>query len=287
MPIEFFSTPNDYRIKQSFVSPTVYLDHWAVRMFADNLELQNWFVTTLLSKGGTILLSHISLAEFAKASDPRHCRDAEAFFERLLPNIYLTDFAFDKVLVQENGESNNSKRFWPSADLPQLKLFGERANGSELGFTMAGFIEMAHINRSEINGLMDDLAQLITNQLLQARNDPAFVEKARNILPSDERPRTLVILGELLRGFHLDPIAPISKNDAIDLLHAAMSVNCCDYVLLDGAWAQRVEQMRQRIDKTSMQMPIAKCFSKRNNGIAAFLADLEAFPDSHDEAVGT
>ena len=147
MPIEFFDATSETRVRQSFVSPTVYLDHWAIRMFSDDLALQDRLVKALRSKGGTLLLSNISFSEFAVPSDARHAADAEDFIERLLPNIYLTDFALDKVLEQERSEPNNAKRFWPSADLPQLELFAERQD-APLGFTMRGFITPAHVNRA-------------------------------------------------------------------------------------------------------------------------------------------
>ena len=271
MPIDFFQAPDGVHVRQSFDSPTVYLDHWAIRMFSDDLEIQDRFVNALMSKGGTLLLSNFSFEEFGRATDPRHCRDAEAFLERLLPNIFLTDFALDKVFAQELTEPNNQKRFWPSADLPQLKLF------AELGCTMHGFITLAYRNRVELCKLSNDLSQITLGALESARSDPAYVVKARNTRPSDARPRTWVILGELMRGFNLDRTARMSMNDTIDLMHAAMPVNCCDYVLLDGPWVERVEKMGQRIVKAAMNMPIAKCFSKRGNGVAAFLADLEAF----------
>ena len=105
---------------------------------------------------------------------------------------------------------------------------------------------------------------------------PVNVAKVRAVQPNDDRPRTLIILGELMRGFHLDPAAPISDNDVVDLLHAAMPINCCDYARLDGAWAERVEKMKQRIAKTGSTMPLAKCFSSRDQGVQAFLQDLEA-----------
>ena len=56
-----------------------------------------------------------------------------------------------------------------------------------------------------------------------------------------------------------------------------MPINCCDYVLLDGAWTERVEKMKQRIAKAGSTMPVAKCFSKRNQGVQAFLDELEGF----------
>ena len=89
MPIDFFMATDGVHVRQSFDSPTVYLDHWAIRMFSDEPSLQDRFVNALMSRCGTLLLSNTSLVEFARATDARHCRDAEKFLERLLPNIFL------------------------------------------------------------------------------------------------------------------------------------------------------------------------------------------------------
>lgn len=277
MPITFFDAPDGTHVRQSFDSPTVYLDHWAIRLFSEELDLQNRFVYSLLAKAGTLLISHISFSEFAALSDARHCSQAEAFFERLLPNIYLTDFAFDKLLQKERDEPNNAKRFWPPADLPQLKLFVERAGRQSSRLTMRGFVALTHETRYQISESTKVLKRTLVDGFTAARNEAEYVAKARRIYPSDKRLRTLLILGELMRSFNLDPNAPITENDAIDLLHAAMPVNCCDFVLLDGPWAERVEKMRYRVSKTAMEMPIASCFSQRNNGVENFLAALENF----------
>lgn len=277
MPIEFFQSPNGPSVKPSFDAPTVYLDHWAMRLFSDDHVLQDRFVAALMAKRGTILLSEVSLYEFVVASDSKHCIGAEAFLERVLPNIFFTDFDLRRILERERKESDNARRFWPPADLTQLKFFVERAQTANLGFTMHGLIQTLHTNRSSLLPSFDRLKQQLLDGLENARGDFAYVRKARNVQPSNDRTRTFVIIGELMRGFNLDPNAPIAKNDAIDLLHAAMPINCCDYVLLDNAWAERVEKMKQRIVKSSMNMPLAKCFSQRNSGIEAFLKDLEAF----------
>jgi hypothetical protein len=279
MPIEFFQSPNGLSARQSFDSPTVYLDHWAIRLFSDDRALQDRFVAAMVNKRGTLLLSHLSLMEFAPAADRSHCEDAEAFIQRLLPGIYLTDFRIDETLSREQAEPNNVRRFWPTADLPQLKLFAERAQ--QLGrLTMGGFICLAHTHRDALGQLMDEYITKVQGGLEQARADPAYVEKARSVPISDRRPRTHIIGGELMRTFNLDANAPITRNDVVDMVHALAPLNCCDYVLLDGPWAERVAKMNQRIAKTSMAMPIAKCFSRRDNGLGAFLDDLEAFDGS-------
>jgi hypothetical protein len=277
MPIEFFESPEGLRVGQSFDSPTVYLDHWAIRLFSDDRTLQDRLVTALSQKQGTLLVSNISMAELGAAADPRHIMDAEAFLERCLPRLFLTDFRLDDVLARERNEANNATRFWPTADLPQLKLFGERSHAVGRSFTMYGFAQMAYEHRTPINGLMSDMARKMTAAVEKARSDPDYVRKARDAPLNDSRPRTLLIMGELLRGFILDSNSLMSQNDAVDLVHAAMPLNCCDYVLLDGPWTERVAKLKLRLAKSPMVMPIAKCFSRRNDGINEFLTDLENF----------
>ena len=257
MPIEFYATEGGILARQSFNSPTVYLDHWAIRTFSDNHDIQERLVNALILKGGTLVLSQLSLAEFARATDSRHCRDCEAFIERLLPNIFFADCAEEKILEQERIEADNQRRFWPSADLSTLKYFCERAQNAPLGFTMHGFITLAHEYRTELVKSTDRAATEIVECIESVRKNPNFVRKTRSTIPDDRRPRTKVILGELIRGYILDRDAPISKNDAIDLQHAAMSVNCCDYVLLDGPWAERVEKMKLRIDQRQLLFPFS------------------------------
>ena len=56
MPIDFFDASDGKHVRQSFVSPTVYLDHWAIRLFSEELGLQDRFVQLLRAKAGTLLL---------------------------------------------------------------------------------------------------------------------------------------------------------------------------------------------------------------------------------------
>jgi hypothetical protein len=225
MPIEFFNSPEGLKVGQSFDLPTVYLDHWAIRLFSDDRTLQDRLVMALLQKRGTLLVSHFSMAELGAAADPRHVIDAEQFLERCFPQLFLTDFRLDEVLARERNESTNATRFWPTADLPRLKLFGERSQAAGRSFTMAGFANMAYGHRAAIVQLMNDMACKMKEAVEKARTDPDYIREARDAPLNDRRPRTLLIIGELLRGFIRDSNAPISENDAVDLIHAAMPLN--------------------------------------------------------------
>jgi hypothetical protein len=277
MPIEFFASEGGTRVRQSFISPTIYIDHWALRLFSDDEKLQHKLVDTLMRKQGTLLLSTLSFAEFARDDDRRHTVAAEDFLERLLPNIYLTDFAFDKIHAQEINQPDNVRRFWPSADLSQLKLFAERAPEAPLGFSMRGFIAMARDNYATLEPITNKAVAMIRACMESQRNDTKYVRAARNARPTSKRTRTFIILAELMREFILNPSQKIGNNDVMDMLHAAIPVNCCDFVLLDGAWEDRVSKLNQRIKSSGTTMPIAKCYSRRNNGVSRFLNDLNAF----------
>ncbi|AMC34020.1 hypothetical protein [Janthinobacterium sp. B9-8] len=275
MPIEIHIKSSVLHVQQSFISPTVYLDHWAIRLFSEDIALQNRFVSALNNKKGTLLISTFSLSEFSSSNNSRHAIDAESFIERLLPNIFLTDFALNKIIDRERAETNNIKRFWPPADLPQLIFLIQNSPHNKL--TFSGFITLAHIYRDEILEEQRALVLQIKEKIEMCRSSPSSIKQAKNNKPDNNLPRTIIILDELLRGYYLDLTAPITNNDIIDLLHAMIPINCCDFVLLDGAWEQRVQRMKHRIANAGLDLPLAECFSRRKDGIYAFLNKLEAF----------
>jgi hypothetical protein len=278
MPVEFLRAGDGMRVRQSFDAPSVYLDHWAIRQFSDDRPLQDRFVSALAAKSGTLLLSNFTFAEFARPDDRRHTEAAEQFLERVLPRIFFTDFAFDKLESQEREEPDNTRRFPPPPDLPQLKLFAEREQSAPLGFTIRGFIAMARDNCAQLEPVTRDVIASIRSAIEASRKDPIYVKAMRNLAPIASRTRTRVIMAELMREFVLNESLAIGDNDIVDMIHATVPVNCCDFVLLDGAWVDRVNKLRQRIRKVEAVMPIAVCYSARDNGVQQFLSALEAFP---------
>lgn len=278
MPIEFIATADGEYVQQGFLSPTVYMDHWAIRLLSDDRTLQDRFVKALQAKRGTLLLSNISLSEFSAASDAHHCRDAEILFSRVMPNIYFTDFALlDKLLAREEAQPDSEMRQIPPPDLWMLKFCAENARDTSGKLTMNGIVTLSHTHRDQLIAATDSMVQMVRHGIERTRNDPFYMAKFRKLMPDGARPRTEIILGELLRDFKLGQTKPISDNDVLDLLHAVMPINCCDFVLLDGPWTERIEKMRRRIQKANLVMPIAQCFSKRNEGVFDFLKGLEGF----------
>lgn len=276
MPIDLVMSGEETRVCQTFESPTVYFDHWAICEFSDDISLQDRFVRAMLEMRGTFVLSHTNLAEFSTATDPRHVQSAERFLDRLMPNVYLTDLCLDKADAFEPRFVGD--RMYPSEDLPMLKLLAELSIAKGLSPTLIGFISLAHQYRDRISRQFSQSRQSVLDALQTQRMDPAFVEGARRSTPDCHRPKTRMVMGELMRELIIDPSATITVNDIADWQHAIVPISCCDYVLLDSKWEQRVRAMVKRASNAGSDLSFAKCFSKRSAGLIRFLEDFEGWP---------
>jgi hypothetical protein len=233
-------------------------------------------VKAIVAKRGTFVLSHTNLAEYANPSDPKHAEAAERFLERLMPNVYLTDFDLEKAEGFERQPDYAGQPMWPSADLPMLKFVAERSLAAETGLSMMGFVTLSHVYRERLSEVFAESNKNILSALNKQRADSAYVAKARRSVPDATRPKTWVVMGELMRELTIDSNASITVNDIVDWQHAILPVSCCDYVLLDGKWEQRVRALTNRVTQQGLHLTLAKCFSKRDNGLERFLSALEA-----------
>lgn len=277
MPMELYQEGSDLRVKQTFDLPAVYFDHWAICEFSDDSALQDRLVAAIHSKGGTFLFSATNLAEFTSASDPRHAEAAEMFLDRLMPHVYLTDFNLEKAQEFESDPGNTGHLMWPSSDLGMLKFLAKRSIQDYQALSFKGFVTLSHEFRDQLNPTFRKTNTNILEVLNKQRANPEFVNLARISVPSDMRSKTQVIMGELLRESFIDPNVKLTTNDVVDLQHATFSVSCCDFVLLDGKWEQRVNSFRRRAEAQGFEIRLAQCFSKRKNGIHNFIQQLEAY----------
>jgi len=104
-------------------------------------------------------------------------------------------------------------------------------------------------------------------------------------VPNVQRPRSLVICGELLRGFAIDQRAPLTDNNIVDFMHAFMSVNCCDLCCSTPrgriAWKRCGGALRQMIPQWK-----SRGVTREEPRLERFLNDLEVFRRlrSHSQA---
>ncbi len=276
MPMELFKDNGELSVRQSFDSPTVYFDHWAIRCFSDDSELQNRIVNAIKTKQGTFVLSNTNFGELARPSDRRNAEAAEAFLDRLMPNVYLTNNT-DKAMETRSHAQDEGDSMIPSPDSWTLKFVMEQSILAGIALSLRGIVSLAYSTRDDVLPVFDNVNRELQVALKTQKADPVFVEKARRSIPDMNRPKTQVVMGELMREWILDANNPIAINDVVDWVHSIVPISYCDYVLLDGKWEQRVQKMKTRFSKHRANIRLAKCFSKRDDGVSRFLDDIESY----------
>src|SRR5262245_66004270 len=100
--------------------------------------------------------------------------------------------------------------------------------------------------RRQANELADAIVQQVSKLRIEHESDSAF-QAALKRPPTFQRMQrgTRLILKELLRGLVLDRSTNLSRNHAVDFLHAVVPVAYCDFVMLDKYWEEQVRRMRE------------------------------------------
>ena len=279
MAISFAFDGDDVVWTQRFERPAVYLDVFAIREIADSDELSARFANALKERNGTWLLAALCMGEFARLRDARHAERAEQLLAQVVPHIYLFLSEPDEERIKR-GETDLATRSLPRADERNMDYFSRRwAEEQSLPDTFRGMFQLVHEHRDRMEAVLDDIAPKLVATLMHLREQDVYRSNAKAARPDGIRTRQQTIAGDLLRELALDPNAPISKNEALDLMHAVDAVEYCDLVLLDKAWERRVKALQQRITDACISMPVASCYSKSKGGIERFLGALEQWPE--------
>lgn len=244
---------------------------------SDDVGVQNEFINILKSRNGTLALSWLNLIEFSNVSELATRKRAEEFIEKVLPNVFLMEVNPFKVIRRENVLPNNGQPIPPHADRDFLRLVGTMKTQSLSGFSARGLFEPMH--KPAVAAEFAELSSEIMRGVESHRNQHSGSLNFRKLI---QRPPhgpklqhgTRYIFRELARTFLVDQSMPVTSNHAIDLLHAAVPVSYCDFVLLDAHWEEQISRVRKRFDSAKMEVPLAQAFSKRARGIARFLAQL-------------
>jgi hypothetical protein len=250
MTITIKRTAVGHEFFQTLVAPVVYFDHWAVRRFAEEREVQDRFVHALHRAGGTLLVSLTNFGEFSAMTDRRQAVEAEEFLDRVLPSLYIADFGADPGFLQAQGRPGPRPENW---------LFRQMAEEWD-----------ANGNRISTRTLIANSA--VVNAI---RTDPVRVAFARMDRIAEGATFRVVLQNALLRDFMLDQNAAFSENDAMDFNHAMGACVSSDIVLLDASWVHKVREADRRLqaaNATRHRLP--RAFSQRE--IETFLDALEA-----------
>lgn len=275
-----FGTSSDgtLMVGQQLISPSVYLDHWAIRHVSENGELRNRLVTALMKREGTLAISWISLAEFSRVDSESERRSAEALVEEVLPNLFLIESNPFQVANREVMATQSVPDIAPQADQDFLRALVS-INSKSLKLLTATDI-FSILYEAHQSTVFADLADTIVERLEALRAEvPENVALGKGLHATPDKfplqSKSLALFRELSRRFLIDTKVRITRNHAIDLLHATVPSAYCDYVLLDGHWSDAVERARRRFQEADLKVSIAKVFSGREGGLERFFQVLE------------
>jgi len=265
-------------VGQGDISPSVYLDHWALRMFSESKMLSDRLTAALKVQNGTLSLSWLNLAEFTRVTVEEQARKAETFLEKILPQIFFLEVDFAEVIRREDDLLAGGKPIPPHADLDLLRMFSQMKPNSLNLFTAHNLFKVV---QGQVSARFGDLADTGVDRIEVLREkyatDPEFQLAVKRLPsgPSIQR-GTKFILREFVRALIVDRGTKITRNQAIDLFHAVVPIAYCDFVLLDKYWETQVERVRSRFDTAGMSVPTAKVFSGKADGVNRFLCELDS-----------
>lgn len=266
------------RVGQQLTSPSVYLDHWAIRYFSEHAEVSDRLVGVLKDRSGTLAISWTSIAEFARVTSKTEQLLAEELVERILPNVFFIETNPFAVADRELDFRHGVSAMAPQADQQFLQAFIEQSPNGLAPFTTKNlFTALYEANETQhLSNLAEAIVERVEALRTEANNDDISHNNLRRTSEHfPAAPDSIAVFRELARRFLVEQNIEMTQNHAIDLLHSTVPVEYCDFVLLDGYWVDAVDRLRRRFRQAHIEIRLAETYSMRKNGIPNFLDRLE------------
>jgi hypothetical protein len=265
---------------QKITHPAIYLDTWALRLFAEGEPaLGQRFKQALLRARGDLMLSHMSFGEFTSFDDSRHARSVGLFVDSINPHIFFSHFDPFQVIPAEYSTIAGQRNGCPAGEVRLLDMYAARRTGPRHPSISDWFDFGA--NRAEYRVDIDEMAQRFLDGIAELRNrfatEPDFVRLALDNVKASKLPRvTQALLRALI--YRLDPKMPLDVNDALDIAHCIVPAAYADFVLLDRRWYARLKDAEGFLRSVGIEAQIAEQYTLRDSGVLKFLERLEAWP---------
>lgn len=269
----FVGESGSLEVVQNDVSPSVYLDHWALRRISGNKDLTVAFSNALRKREGTLILSMANMGDFSRVASTEQVQSAEDFVDGLLPHVFFQESDPFTVISRENALLGGAPPVAPHADMDLAGgLAHLRPNGVQ-PLSVTGLFDAAR--ESKPAAAFVQLQETIVNKLKEMRDsldtDPEFRRLVGKPPPAVPQTATRLVLAEVIRAFLVDRGTTITRNHATDFLHTVVPVSYSDVVLLDKHWATLVDRVNRRMADHGISAPIARLYSASQSGFSAFL----------------
>jgi hypothetical protein len=263
-------------VEQRRTAPAVYLDTCALRLFAEDKTHGDNFRDMLKARQGTLVLSALSFAEFAKFEDPRHARIVGHYIDSLGSQFFFSHFAPFFVVNRETELWQAKDPQAPDGDIELLQQLMKPLAFSQGPLSVGAVFNSVATHRQRLNNRIRSMSAGTLKGIRELRErmdrEPEFRKNMLASVKDANRPRaTLALARALVAGMYADRRHPPSENDAVDMLQTAVPGSYCHYLVLDGGWHAKLMQATKRLRAAGIVAPVAQSFSLRRNGIARFL----------------
>lgn len=265
-----------FRLTQTLVRPVVYLDHWAIRLFSDDLPMQSRFINALQRSGGTWLFSAANLMEFTAMTDLAQAERGEQLLLRAMPAVYVAHTTVDKGFLFEEGAPNHPDapdQHWMLSDL------GARASIVGGAWCTHRFLQDAINFKDQLRPLFDSLKTEIAKAVTSLTQDEKRHADAVRFKPTPGMTLRDALNAELIRDPHIDSGYVFNEHDVMDLIHAVPAAVVGDLIMLDAGWCHKIERARMRLRKGGVTGKLAACYSRKS--AFNFLAALDTWKASN------
>jgi hypothetical protein len=266
---------------QKLTRPAIYLDTWALRLFAEaEPALGQRFREALSRARGTLMLSLMSFGEFTSFDDPRHARSAGAYADSINPNIFFSQFDPFQVITAELSTIAGQRNGIPAGDVRLLDQYARRRTGGRQP-SISDWFDYGYADRAGHRADIDEMAERFLDGVAELRNrlatEPPFVKLALENVKASKLPRvTQALLRALI--YRLDPKMTLNVNDALDIAHCIVPAAYTDFVLLDRRWYVQLKNAVGFLRSVGIETRIAEQYTWRDDGVLKFVERLEAWP---------
>jgi hypothetical protein len=270
-------------VLQKLTHPAVYLDTWALRLFAEgDRDLGVRFRKALIHARGTLVLSSLSIGEFAMFDDRRHADAVGVYVDTFYPDLFFAHFDPFRVITDEISVMVGQTKETPAGDVDMLIQFAQSAAQAGYPSLSSWFVSMhsARVDlRTYLDGMGGGFIEGFGQLRARFRDEPGFDKNALRNIKVSTRPRaTQALLRSLVYRLQRDSSLQLDVNDALDVGHGLVAAAYGDFVLLDHRWYLRFTDASKFMRRYGITTRVAEFYSRRDGGVLRFLERLEGWP---------
>jgi hypothetical protein len=269
-------------VMQRVTHPAVYLDTWALRLFAEERpDLGARLRKAIVNADGTLAISRLSVNEFSRFDDVRYADAVGRFIDTIFPRLFFLQSNPFEVINAELALLVGQRNGTPAGDVAVLNQFADDAERTGRPSVQPWFLS-AFAERAQVRVALDQMAQTFIlgfeDLREQFRTQPEMNRIAIQNIKRSTIPRaTQALLRSLLYRLQGNRTFRLEVNDALDVAHALVATAYADFVLLDYRWCFHLADAAKFMRRYKIHTPVAELYSRRDDGIERVLQRLEAW----------